>query len=190
MLDSILKKFNRGFTLIEIIISLALTGIIISIILSLLTSNIAMFHSNDKDIEIQQQGQFIISFLEEKIMESCGIVYLQDMNGNIKHDTSEKVNIKKIIFKNIPEAADKGYIFQLNKDTDGNTYNLKYGIGLSGTATVEAGNYIEKIEVEPIPSDINYTEARGLFISLSFNLNGQKKSFKTQLFFRNCLRRN
>ncbi len=189
MLNSILNRFNKGFTLIEIIIALALTGIIISIILSLLASSIAIFHSNDKDIEIQQQGQFIIGFLEEKIMESCGIIYLQDTNGNTKHDTSEKVNIKKIIFKNYPEATDKGYIFQLNKDTDSSTYNLKYGIGLSGTATVEAGNYIEKIEVVPIPSDKNYTEARGLSISLSFNLNGQKKSFKTQLFFRNYQRR-
>ncbi|SCG83298.1 hypothetical protein DW1_1728 [Proteiniborus sp. DW1] len=180
---------NRGFTLIELIISLALTGIILSIILSILISNISMFHINDKDIELQQQSQFIIGFLEDKIIESIGITYLQDDNGITKHETNEKVNLKKVIFKNIPEADDEGYIFQLSKDPSHNYYNLKYGEGLSGVSTVEVGNYIEKIEVEPIHVDNIYTEAKGLALEILFNINGKKKAFRTQLFFRNYHRR-
>lgn len=186
---NVFKISNKGFTLIELIISLALTGIVLSIIFSILISNISMFHINDKDIELQQQGQFIIGFLEDKIIESTGITYLQDSNGITKHETHEKVNLKKIIFKNIPEATDKGYIFQLSKDPSYNYYNIKYGIGLSGTPTVEVGNYIEKIEVEPIPLDSIYTEAKGLAFEILFNFEGKKKIFRTQLFFRNYKRR-
>ncbi len=184
-----IKESNKGFTLIELIISLALAGIILSIVLSILISNISMFHINDREIELQQQGQFIIGFLEDKIIESTGITYLQDNNGILKHETNEKVNLKKIIFKNIPEAVDKGYIFQLSKDPNHNYYNMKYGIGLSGTPTVEAGNYIERIEVEPIPLESIYTEAKGLAVEILFNFNGKMKAFKTQLFFRNYHRR-
>lgn len=183
------KVSSKGFTLIELIISLALTGIILSIILSILLSNLSMFKINDKDIELQQQGHFIIGFLEDKIIESTGIMYLQDRSGIAKHETNDKVNLQKIIFKNIPEATDKGYIFQLSKDPSYTYYNLKYGIGLSGTATVEVGNYIEKIEVEPIPLDCIYTEAKGLTFEILFSFDGKKKTFKTQLFFRNYQRR-
>lgn len=177
-------RFDKGFTLIEILISLALAGIIISIILSMLGSNVSIFHDNDKDIELQQQGQFIISFLEEKIIESCGITYIQDENGVIKSETNDKVNLKKIIVKNSPEATDNGYIFQLSKASD-NTYNLKYGIGLFGSASVEVGNYIEKIEVEPFPLEKIYTEARGINLTIYLRFDRQNKVYSTQFFFRN-----
>ncbi len=183
------KYSSKGFTLIELVISLALAGIILSIILSILISNISMFQFNDIDIELQQQGQFIIGFLEDKIIGSVGIEYLQDINGVVKHETNEKVILKKIIFKNVSEAADKGYIFQLSKDPDYNYYNLKYGIGLSGTPTVEVGNFIEKIEVEPIPLHYPYTEAKGLSLEILFNFGGNMKAFRTQISFRNHFRR-
>ncbi len=179
------RRISNGFTLIELIITLALAGIIITIIYSFFFSSITMFHRNDKDIELQQQGQFIIGFLEEKIIESCGITYLQDMNGHVKNETNEVINLKKIIFKNIPGASDKGFVFQLSKEPNFNTYSLKYGVGLSGTPTIEAGNYIEKIQVRPIPSDKIYIEAKGLDLKIFFYFDGQKKSFETQFFFRN-----
>ncbi|SDY47970.1 prepilin-type N-terminal cleavage/methylation domain-containing protein [Proteiniborus ethanoligenes] len=182
-------RLNNGFTLIEILITLSLAGIVISIVLSLLITNIRMFHKTDKDIELQQQGQFIIGFLEEKILESDKIVYLENMDNELKHDTNEKLNVKKIIFKNSPSAKDQGYIFYLSKDLNANTYNLKYGKGLSGAATVEVGNYIEKIQIEPIPLNSKYTEAKGITIILYFNIDEQKKSFTTQLCFRNSQRR-
>lgn len=183
------KTSKKGFTLIELVISLGLAGIILSAVYTFWISNISMFRFNDKDIELQQQAQFIIGFLEDKVIESTGIIYLQDSNGIIRHEANGKVNLKKIIFKNVPESADKGYIFQLSRDPKYNYYNLKYGVGLTGTPTVEVGNYIEKIEVEPIPLDSIYTEAKGLSFEIFFNFDGKMKAFRTQLFFRNYYRR-
>lgn len=178
------NKNDKGFTLIEVIISLGLTGIIMAIVISLLTSNVLMFENNDKDIELQQQGQFILGFLEDKIMQSTKIIYLQDRNGLIKHNSNDKVDLSKIILESKIEP-EKGYIFQLNKDLVHNYYNLKYGKGLNGTATIEVGNYIEKIEVEPIPLESKYIEAKGLSLSILMNFNGRKKIYTTQLIFRN-----
>ncbi|MFA5524047.1 MAG: prepilin-type N-terminal cleavage/methylation domain-containing protein [Tissierellales bacterium] len=184
-----LKILNKGFTLVELIISLALTGLVITIILSIFISDMTMFHINDKDIELQHQGQFILGFLEDKIIESTGITYLNDSNGSNKHETNEKVNLKKIIFKNIPGAEANGYIFQLSKDPKHNYLNLKYGKGLSGSPTVEVGNYIEKIEVEPIPQNSVYTEAKGLALEILFDFDGSKKTFRSHFLFRNYNRR-
>lgn len=183
------KRFNKGFTIIELLIALSLASVVVSIVFSILIANINMFHRTDNDIELQQQGQFIIGFLEEKIMESEKIIYLEDMSNIVKHNTNEKINMKKIIFKNSPNSEKAGYIFYLSKDPAYNSYNLKYGIGLSGAATVEVGNYIESIQIMPIPSHSNYSEAKGITIILYLNVDGQKKSFTTQLCFRNSQRR-
>jgi len=179
---------NKGFTTIEILLSLALAGVILSLIFSILITNINMFHDTDNDIELQQQGQFIIDFTEDKMIEASQIIYLEDMKKVAKHNTNEKVVLRKIIVKNQSNRTDKGYIFQLSKDTDSNTYNLKYGIGLYGSATIEVGNYIEKIEVEPIPSYKTYSEADGVTIKLYLDVNGNKKFLKNQICFRNSHR--
>lgn len=159
-----------------------------SIVIFFLTSNILMFKNNDRDIELQQQGQFILGFLEDKIIQSTKIIYLQDRNGLIKHNTNDKVNLNKIILESKIET-EKGYIFQLSKDLGYNYYNLKYGKGLNGTATIEVGNYIEKIEVEPIPLESKYLEAKGLSLSILLNFGGKQKTYTTQLIFRNYDRR-
>ncbi|MGF7056992.1 PilW family protein [Brassicibacter mesophilus] len=182
-------SYNKGFTIIELLISIALTGVVVSLIFSILIINSNMFYEADNDIELQQQGQFIIGFIEDKMIEASQVIYLEDMRRVAKQNTNEKVMLRKIIVKNHPNKTDKGYIFQLSKDTGTNTYNLKYGIGLYGSATVEAGNYIEKIEVEPIPFNKTYVEADGVTIILYLDVNGQKKTLKSKICFRNSHRR-
>lgn len=179
----------KGFTLIEVILSLAFAGIIFSIITAILKLNIVNFYDNDSDIEIQQQAQFIIGFIEDKVMESCGIHYIQDMNGHLKNNSTDLIELKKVIFKNSQSDDHKGYIFQLSKDLKSNTYNLKYGAGLSGTATVEVGNYIKKIEAKPYPNDEIFTEAKGIDLKLHFFHNERSKVFRILLYFRNFDRR-
>ncbi len=176
---------NNGFTLIEIITSLALFGVIITLILSTMNSSINIMSRVEKGVEIQQQAQFIFNFLEEKVMESTGLIYLEDRQGKSKMNSNEKIFIKKMIFKNKVDRLDKGYIFQLIKDPEYDFYNLKYGIGLSGSATVEVGNYIENIEVEPIPFDKKYNEADGILIRINFVFDKYSTKVENIFHYRN-----
>lgn len=184
-----IKKLDDfGFTLIELMISIALFGILISLIFSVFSVNMNTVDKINKKVEIQQQAQFIFNFIEEKIIESKGIIHIEDINGSMKHDTNELVRIKKIIFQNNETRKEKGYIFNLIKDYEAGSYNLKYGIWLSGTGTVEVGNYIENIEVEPMPSDKIYTEANGIVIRINFIFGGEKDSVENRFFYRNSVR--
>lgn len=185
MNTKIKKLDDFGFTLIELMISIALFGILISLIFSVFSVNMNTIDKINKKVEIQQQAQFIFNFIEEKIIESEGIIHIEDINGSMKHDTNELVRIKKIIFQNNETRKEKGYIFNLIKDYEAGSYNLKYGIWLSGTGTVEVGNYIENIEVEPMPSDKIYTEANGIVIRINFIFGGEKDSVENRFFYRN-----
>lgn len=180
-----IKKLDVfGFTLVELMISIALFGILVTLIFSIFNTNMNIFDKINKKVEIQQQAIFIFNFMEEKIMESKGIISVEDINGRIKHTTNEIVKIKKIIFKNNEARKEKGYVFNLIRDYEVGSYNLKYGIWQSGEGTVEVGNYIEKIEVEPIPSDKIYIEADGIIIRINFIFEGEKASVENRFFFR------
>lgn len=178
------KRDDFGFTLIELMISIALFSIMITLIFSIFNTNMKIFNKINNKVEIQQQAIFIFNFMEEKIMESKGITIVEDINGRTKHTTNEIVNIKKIIFKNNETRDEKGYIFNLIRDYVVGSYNLKYGTGLSGIGTVEVGNYIENIETEPIPSDKIYTEADGIIIRINFIFEGEKAGVENRFFFR------
>lgn len=183
---------NKGFTIMELLISLPLFGMIIILIFSVTSSNMRTINNLDKDVELQQQAQFIFGFMEEKIIESTGVIYLEDMKGFQKHNTKDKVYLKKIIFKNLPvgrdypHRKDKGYIFLLSKDPECNYFNLKYGVGVMGGASDEVGNYIESMEAEPIPADKNFNEADGIFLRIYFLLDGYASSFESSFYYRNA----
>ena len=185
-LKSTRKIKNYGFTLIEVLISIALYSILIALVFSTMNFNINSLYKVERNVEIQQQAQFIFNFMEEKIMESTGLIYLEDMQGKSKHNTNENIFLKKIIFKNKPDRVDKGYIFQLSKDPEYDYYNLKYGIGLSGSATVEAGNYIENIELMPLPLDKKYNEADGIIIKINFVFDGYRAAAENIFHYRNA----
>lgn len=185
--NNILNHF--GFTLIEMMISIALFGLFITMMFQIFSTNMSIFSKIDKKVEIQQQAQFVLNFIEGKAIEATGVVYLEDIYGNEKHETNDTTSIKKIVFKNNETRKEKGYIFNLVEDWEGNFYNLKYGIGLSGSATVEVGNYIESIEVEPIPSNKKYIEANGISIKINFVFDGERDSVQERFCFRNNPRR-
>ncbi len=185
--NNILNHF--GFTLIEMMISIALFGLFITMMFQIFNTNMSIFSKIDKKVEIQQQAQFVLNFIEGKAIETTGVVYLEDIYGNEKHETNDTTSIKKIVFKNNETRKEKGYIFNLVEDWEGNFYNLKYGIGLSGSATVEVGNYIESIEVEPIPSNKKYIEANGISIKINFVFDGERDSVQERFCFRNNPRR-
>lgn len=183
------KGKSKGFTIIELLITLPLFGIIVLLIFTATASNMNAIKNVDAEVELQQQAQLIFDFMEEKIIQSTGVIYLQDLKGFQKQSTNEKLFMSKIIFKNSPDHKDKGYIFALTKDLENDCYNLKYGIGTAGGANDELGNYIHNIEVEPIPKNKNYYEADGIHIKISFSLDGYDLAFENSYFFRNSGRR-
>lgn len=180
---------KNGFTTIELLVTMPIFSILVLLIFTSTTSNMNIIKNIEAEVELQQQAQFILDFMEEKIIQSTGVIYLQDSSGFQKHNTNEEVSLLKIIFKNSPDHTDKGYIFALVKDPNNDYYNLKYGVGTIGGASDEVGNFIQSIEIKPIPLYKNYTEAEGINICINFFLDGCNLTFENSYFFRNFSRR-
>ncbi len=195
----IIKKSNRlGYTVIELLVTLTVVGILAATIMPIFTKQLNMCDKLDMDIELQQQGLFILSFIEGKILESEGIQYIEDISGYNKLYTNTPIKIKKIIFINnlikaeIKEEKDsiskriiKGYIFNLTKNMEHNYYKLLYGNGLSGTGTVEFAHYIESIEAAPIPDDKTFVDADGISLKINLINKDNKAVVESTFYFRN-----
>lgn len=178
------KRSNRGFTLLETLITMAILSSIVSLSTSLFIGKIKVCRSLDRKVELQQQGLFILAFIENKIIEAEGIHYLEDTAKKDMMHTSSPVKINKIVFKNPTGHAYAGYVFNLSKMTEYG-FKLLYKTGLSGTGTVEIGDYIKTIEVESIPADAIYAEANGIVIRINFLLDDDEAVVENAYCFRN-----
>ncbi len=184
-----MKLNNKGFTLVELLVVLALSGLIITSVFSFFITNIKSFNRADDQIELQQQGQLIMGFIEPIIMESEGIHSVRDLAGVDIKDSINKVSINKIAFDYSPKGEADVYVFKLTGDGKG-TNNLNYGVFDSSlyenqNPSVQVANYIDKIEAEPVPYGEKFSKANGVVVSLYLKKDGQTVQFVNQFSFRN-----
>lgn len=81
---------QRGFTLVELLVTLGLAGVIITIVMSFFIMNIKSYETINTETEVQYQSQSAINFITNKILESRefkgkdGIIYkFEHNNGDI-----------------------------------------------------------------------------------------------------------
>jgi len=179
------KTDFKGYTVIELMVTISILGMLITTIMTSFISKMNICGRVDREVELQQQGLFMLCFIEEKIIESKGITYVEDVSGKLMHHTNKKVKIKKIKFENNENSVIKGYVFNLTKKTGANYYNLLYGKDSSNTGTVEVGNFIENIELEPIPSDHSFVDSKGIVLRISLIYKENRFCVENSFCFRN-----
>lgn len=183
-----MKKIDeRGFTLIELLITIGISSIVVMLVFSFFANNVKVFDILEDEMEIQHQEQFVLDFMTERLMQCSSINQVKDKDNNNVTDTSQRVNIKKIVLNGIELNGEiGGYIFQLNLNSDRNSYDLKYGILSSGNyANMEIANYIDKIEIEPVPTNLTYSKAKGIILYIYVKKGESYDEISTQVTFRN-----
>jgi len=63
-------KNIKGFTLIELIVVLGLSGIVISVIMSFFIANYKSYQTINTESEVQYQSQYIINYITNVILEA------------------------------------------------------------------------------------------------------------------------
>jgi prepilin-type N-terminal cleavage/methylation domain-containing protein len=148
-----LRKTGRhGFTLIELVITLGLAGIIVSAAVMFFTSNLNSYRKLSNETELQFQAQYILNFMSNKIMNSEGISW-------VKYDETTSYNLDsvrtagnflkaaKISFK-FGDALTDNYVFHLTDKS------IRYGTGLKDMKpTVELGCYVKEIYISLFHSE-------------------------------------
>ncbi|OPJ56339.1 PilW family protein [Alkalithermobacter paradoxus] len=155
---------KRGFTIIELLISLGIVSIVFSIIFSFFTMNFNMFKKSNDIIDIQNEGQIAMAKIVNIAMVSSGISNIYDYNNINQDDTKDKISLGKIIFK-------EGDIFQVKEG------NLKHNGNI-------IANHIKNIKVSPI-DDISFLQSNGLIIEIILELNKETIKIENQVMYRN-----
>lgn len=124
---------KKGFTLVEMVITLALLGIVITAISSFFLSNYRTLNNVSKELDFQREGEKAINLIIEKAMESKGIGEIQPNNNT---NSSDQKDVTKVVFKiptAIGETTEQGHVFTL-VEVNGEK-QLRYGKGTLDTAT-------------------------------------------------------
>lgn len=167
-----MKLDSRGFTILEIIITLAITVIVITMAGRFFITNIKSYGRINDSSEIHDQAQFVSVYLDDKISKSSGVVLVKNVKNQIANSTNGAFYIKEIEFDSSNSKLNINQNFKfLNNSISCNNMVL--------------GNYLDSFYVSPIPSDYTYIEARGIKYKLRFLKNDSEYILERSIYFRN-----
>lgn len=181
---------SKGFTLVEMIIAVAIIGVIFIPITNFYIYNLKYFNLSNQQIEAQRQAQFAINSMVENAMGTKGLIAMESSAGTaVNIDTSTgTVEIKSISFKSLDYGTVLTYsLDEYNKltltttvtDADGNTIE---------TTTRDIAENISQIRVTP--SNDSFSKCLGLKVEVTSSLraNGTKdvkNTVENEFYFRN-----
>lgn len=86
-------KKNKGFSLIELLIAIAILAIIMMMISGFVTSTLHSQRKTKKDMQVQEEGQRVYSQLSDVLMQATYIrVESENSNGYVYDSASGKIN--------------------------------------------------------------------------------------------------
>ena len=87
---------RKGYTLIELLISLVLISLVIGLLMSFFTANLNSFVRVKNDSELQFQAQYVLNFISNKVMKSSNVADIMTNKNTRIIDSIEEFSITKI----------------------------------------------------------------------------------------------
>ena len=167
-------KGDKGFTLVELLVSLAIMGIVLAAIFSFFLFNYKNFIREDENAEIQYQLQMAMNDIVDNV------IYAEGISGTPTTDGDSK--IKKIIFQRQGTSGTEYYIIEhstealLYAETDSDTPE-------SEDATNEFADCIEYLKITPTDGD--YDTCDGIEIEIKGVKGDSELIINNIVYFRN-----
>ena len=177
---------NKGFTVIELILAIAIAGIIMGALGTFLTFNLRGFNATKDIIDIQYEAQLTMNQLSDIMKESGGILEIERASIDYINSPTGLVD---------PDLWTLSRTVRLEGDTDTTTYDYVFTYDHStgiiqvertqGTdvITYDVGRYIESITFEPSSQDFEMTPS--LIIYATFTDGNATLDVQTEVKFRN-----
>lgn len=173
-----MKSRNKGFTLIELIITIGIMCIVVSSVILFLIININNFAVLRTDTELQFHSQYIMNFVSNKIMESKNIEVIKMGTKNLMNGTGE-YSITKISLR-YDTNNNNCYIFEIRNN------KIYYGNSNSyDSADTELGTYIKELKAAPYPSGTTFENSNALVLTICLLDDGQEYTAKQIIYMRN-----
>lgn len=177
-----IKRDNKGLTLIEIIVTMAVSSIIFTLILGVFITGIKLNGDIHNSIEIQQQGHFIMDFMTNRIMESRKVESISNYQRVSFYDGTEKIRVGVVQFKDNSLYENQNHIFSIQKDPKIEGRSIRYG--KISEAKTELGNYLEAVYMSPLPIGHSFEESKGVQISIEMKKGKSTILISKNIYFR------
>lgn len=174
-----MDKRIKGFSILELVISIGIMSIITSLIMMFFISNYKSFKLIRNDTELQFHAQYILNYISNKTMKSSKVEVLR-INGTTSVINSEnECNISKISL--LYDEQDRNcFIFEVRNN------EIYYGNGKSSDlATVELGTYIKELRVAPYPEGKTFDQTSALRFTIKLTKENQVFEANQIIYMRN-----
>jgi prepilin-type N-terminal cleavage/methylation domain-containing protein len=176
-------KNKKGFTLVELLVTIGLSGMVISVATAFFLSNFNSYKRMNNESELQFQGQYTMDFMTKKIMNSKELVWVKYSNTSVYNldtirEAGKEYKVEKLSFK-YGDTASENYVFQIVQES------MRYGMGSKDIKpTVELGNYVKEMYIS-LQSDEKLRDAEIIKIKISLEKDNQKYEAYQTVFMRN-----
>lgn len=176
-----MKSRKKGYTLLELLISLGIMTFIVTLIMTFFITNIKNLAKINIDSELQFHSQYILNFVSNKIMESRNVVLIKSDTKNLINGNSEyKISKMSLRYGELEQCC---YIFEVRNN------NIYYGNGYSNDlANIELGRYIKELKVSAYPDGETFAEANSLKMTLCLFNNGQEYEAEQIVYMRGSIK--
>ncbi|MGL4913481.1 MAG: hypothetical protein ACRC3Y_13740 [Romboutsia sp.] len=164
-------KRRNGYLLLENIISIAVISIIISILYYLLFFTYNTKTKLEDKVELQQQSNEIMKYIEDVIENSKGIISVNSKSIN-EGEIIDAVSIKCRYRNDNLDTKIKDKEISLKKNSNKIFINILNNSGNSESGGYEIGDYIDNIYVT--------SEKNGEFINIKLALSKNKEKIYTE----------
>lgn len=164
---------RKGFTLVELIVVIAIIGSVMTVATSFLLNNVKLFNKENQKIDVQQEAQLAMNGIIDMIMEAEKMV-------SISHNGS---NLDIMVFQ-IEEDRFIGY----KLDEEDGVQVLKRGVDSDSTIgdMDTFARYVEKCEVTLLPEGVaDIEDVQGISVEVTCQKEGAATTLNNEVYFRN-----
>ncbi|HNZ83314.1 MAG TPA: prepilin-type N-terminal cleavage/methylation domain-containing protein [Sedimentibacter sp.] len=168
---------NKGFTMIELLVSLGISSIVIGLIMSFFVSTYKGYRTVRNDSEMDFQAQYILNFMTGRIVDSDSMSFARLNTQNYSmiavRSSGAEYPVNTVSFK-YGEDNNENYVFAIRNNI------ISYGKGEKDMSpTVELGNYVDGIYISLL-RDESFQDARAVKIKIVMKKDGQTyEAFQT-----------
>ncbi len=173
---------NRGFTIVELLVSLGISSIVTGLILTFFITGYKTYKTVRNDSEMGFQAHYILNFMEGRIIDSDSMslakLNTQNYSMTLIRSAGVEYRVTNVSFKH-GNNAEANYVFAVINNA------IKYGDGLMDkTPTVELGNYVDEMYVSLL-KDESFQNAGAVKIKIVMKKDGRTYDAFQTIYMRN-----
>lgn len=172
---------NKGFTIIELLVSLGISSIVVGLIFSFFILNYKGYKSVRNDSEMHFQAQYILNFMSGRIIDSNSMSFARMNTDSYSMTAVRSVGteypVDKVSFKY--GSGDENYVFHIINNS------IRYGKGdKEMNPTVELGNYVDRMYLLVL-RDESFQNTKAVKLKLVMKKGGQMYEAFQAVYMRN-----